>query len=81
MSLGIRNIGPKSEQWLLDAGITSLADLRGRGALDTFHAVRATHPRVSLNLLYALEAAVRDVDWRDLTRRERAELRRLAQAV
>jgi len=81
MSLGIRNIGPKSEQWLLDVGITSLRDLRRAGAVETFHAIRAARGSVSLNLLYALEAGVRGIDWRDLSPRERAELRRLAQAV
>jgi len=78
MSLGIRNIGPKSEEWLLSVGVASLHDLKCMGALEAFHAVRQLRSGVSVNLLYALEAGVREMDWRDLSPRERAELRRAA---
>jgi hypothetical protein len=32
--------------------------------------------RVSLNLLWGLEAAIRDIDWRDLTETDKDELKK-----
>jgi DNA transformation protein len=76
-SLGIRNIGPNSEQWLLEIGVASLQDLRRFGAAAAYAAIlRQGSSRATLNLLYSLEAAVRDLDWRELpasVRREVAE--------
>ena len=44
-----------------------------------FQRVRAERPQASLNLLWALVAALTDRDWRDLTPEEKEEwLRELA---
>ena len=58
------NLGPVSAGWLVAAGITSPAALRRLGAVNAFHRV-AMHRAgdVSLNLLYALEGALRGVRW------------------
>jgi DNA transformation protein len=71
----MRNIRPVSATWLQAVGIKSLADLSRVGAIDAFRAVEAAGFRPSLNLLYALEGAILDVDWRALSLGERAELR------
>ena len=46
------------------------------GSIVAFRRVEAQRPGVSLNLLWALEGAVLDVDWRDLPRGARDDLRR-----
>lgn len=75
MALGIRNIGPKSEDWLLEIGVGSLRDLRALGATAAFAAVKRNQRRASLNLLYALEAALQGIDWRELSPHDKATLR------
>jgi hypothetical protein len=46
------NIGPKSRQWLAEAGIYTLTDLRKAGAITTYTMLKERYPKkVSLNLL------------------------------
>jgi DNA transformation protein and related proteins len=60
----IKNIGKVSRQWLYEVDIHTLEDLQKWGALATFRLIQARHPKVSLNLLWALEGAILNVDWR-----------------
>lgn len=62
----IRNLGPVSQQWLDDVGIHTVEDLRRVGSVSAYAVVRRHERRASLNLLWALEAALRDIDWREL---------------
>jgi hypothetical protein len=72
----IPNIGPVSSGWLHEAGIHSLADLEGIGAVEAYKRVKALYPhRVSLNLLYGLQAALLGISWKDLTPDMKADLR------
>ena len=72
----MRNIGPVSEKWLAEIGIYTVADLRAAGAVPTYKLLKEIYPqRVSLNLLWGLEAAVRDIDWRDLTATDKTALK------
>ena len=42
----------------------------------TYKLLKERYPnRVSLNLLWGLEAAIRDVDWRELTGTDKEELK------
>jgi predicted flap endonuclease-1-like 5' DNA nuclease len=68
------NLGPESAQWLAAAGITTPTQLRRRGALAAFLAVRRLQPRASLNLLYALQGAVDGAHWIEVRRTRRLEL-------
>jgi hypothetical protein len=73
----MKNLGPVSTQWLAEIGIHTLDDLRAAGAVPTYRQLKEMVPdRVSLNLLWGLEAAVRGIDWRDLTEADKADLRR-----
>ena len=47
------NLGPKSSQWLRDAGITTIADLERLGPVVAFRLVKRHEPKVSLNLHHA----------------------------
>jgi DNA transformation protein and related proteins len=75
------NLGPVSAGWLVAAGVTTPAELHRRGAVAVFRQV-AMHRAgdVSLNLLYALEGAVRGVRWDRLPRSVLDEVRPAADA-
>lgn len=63
----LRNLGPKSGQWLRDAGITTIADLSRLGPVLAYKMVKQQQPAASLNLLWALATGLQDQDWRELT--------------
>jgi DNA transformation protein and related proteins len=74
MSLGLRNLGPASEKMLADAGLHSCARLHQLGAVRAYCLVKLIHPKASLNLLWALEGALTDRDWKAVSREERTAL-------
>jgi DNA transformation protein and related proteins len=75
--ISLRNLGPKSRQWLAEIGIYTIRDLRNAGSIATYKILKEIYPEtVSLNLLWGLEAAIRDVDWRELTETDKEELRK-----
>jgi predicted flap endonuclease-1-like 5' DNA nuclease len=71
---GLRNLGPASARMLAEAGIGSVAALRRLGATTAWQRVRASHPRASFNLLWALEGALTDRGWQEVARTERTRL-------
>ena len=73
-----RNLGPASARWLRAAGITTLDELRERGSVAAFLAVRDAGFAPSANLLYALEGALLDRRWNELPDALRIDLRRRA---
>lgn len=68
------NIGPKSEQMLALAGITSLAKLQELGAVPAFCQVKRAGANASLNLLWALEGAILGIPWQQVAREHRTSL-------
>ena len=70
----MRNLGPKSEEMLRKAGITSQAELRKLGAVRAFVKVKNSDARASLNLLWALEGALSDRPWQEVAKRDRLSL-------
>jgi hypothetical protein len=68
------NLGPKTAAWLRAVGVASLEDLRRRGAVPVYVALKRSVPRTSLNALYALAGAIEGRDWRGVRRRRRLEL-------
>jgi DNA transformation protein len=62
----LQNLGPKSAAWLAEVGLHTRADLERVGAVGAYRAVRAARGSASLNLLYALEAALLEVPWTEL---------------
>lgn len=74
---GLRNIGPTSARWLTEVGIDTPQQLRRVGAAEAYRMIKAWRPwDVTLILLWALEGAIQDVDWMDVTPERRLELRR-----
>jgi DNA transformation protein len=63
----MKNMGPKSREWLASVGIHSLDDVAKLGVVETYRRVKAAYPeKVSLNLLYGLQAALLDLPWNEL---------------
>ena len=71
----LKNLGPKSTQWLHAIGVNNLDDLRDMGAIDCCRALRAQGYPVSLNLAYAIEAALRNLHWAQLPATIKQQLR------
>ncbi len=71
----LRNLGPTSAQWLRDAGINSVEQLRRIGPVLSFKIVKQQQPRASFNLLWGLAAGLLDCDWRELTELQKNQLR------
>ena len=68
-------IGPVTQSRLAEAGIRSVDDLRSMGAVEAYRRLKFMLPRqVSLNALYALEAALRGCHWLDLPQDVKAAL-------
>ncbi|NBU25828.1 MAG: hypothetical protein EBS39_09485 [Gammaproteobacteria bacterium] len=66
----LRNLGPRSERLLEEAGIRGVEELRRRGALEAYLAVRRAGGSSSLNLLWSLAGALEPWpegrDWREV---------------
>lgn len=70
----LRNLGPKSGQWLRESGITTIAELERLGSVVAFRLVKQRQPKASLNLLWALAAGLKGNDWRELTKATKKRL-------
>lgn len=68
------NLGPKSQQMLALAGVTTLAQLQALGAVAAFSRVKRTGANASLNLLWALEGAILGLPWQEVARSHRTSL-------
>jgi DNA transformation protein len=63
-----------SAGWLEQAGIPTLAHLSAIGAIDTYLRVEALGVKPGLNLLYALDGAIRGEHWLEAKRLRKTEL-------
>lgn len=63
----LKNLGKTSAQWLHAVGIHNAADLRRHGAVSAYQAVRARGFSASRVLLYAIEGALLNVHWNQLS--------------
>ena len=69
------NLGPKSEQWLQAIGVYTREDLQQIGAIDCYRILKAQGYPVTLNLVYAIEAALMDIHWTKLTTQQKQSLK------
>ena len=73
----MRNMGPKSSEWLASVGVHTLDDVVSLDVVETYKRLRAAYPeKVSLSLLYALQAALLDLPWNELPPDMKEELKR-----
>ena len=69
------NLGPTSASWLRDAGIKTITDLERFGSVAAYKLAKQKHPQATLNLLWALEAGLLGMDWRELSDETKQRLR------
>lgn len=73
----MKNLGPKSTEWLASVGIHNLDDVARIGVAESYLRVKAAYPeKVSLNLLYGMQAALLDIPWTELPVDIKNELKR-----
>lgn len=65
------NLGATSAEWLRDAGISTIYELERLGPVAVYRIVKQTHPKASLNLLWALAAGLAGKNWLDLSEDEK----------
>ena len=76
----MKNLGLKSAEWLASIGVYSLDDVAKLGVVETYKRVKAAYPeKVTLNLLWRLQAALLDIPWNELPPEIKSELRRQAE--
>ena len=68
------NLGPKSEEMLRQAGITSWEQLAQLGSVAAYIKVKKQVPDASLNLLWSLEGALSGQDWKTVAQTQRTDL-------
>ena len=75
----MKNLGPKSTEWLASIGVHSLDDVAKIGVVETYKRVKAAYPeKVTLNMLWGLQAALLDIPWNELPPDIKAQLRKEA---
>lgn len=72
----MHSLGPVTAKRLAEVGITDADALRAAGAVTAFRMLRFRFGRaVTLNALYGLDAAIRNVHWREIDDDRKARLR------
>ena len=71
----LRNLGGRSEQWLNDIGVFTRSDLERIGSVEVYRILKERGYPVTLNLVWGIEGALADVDWRELSEEMKASLR------
>jgi len=76
----MKNLGPKSREWLASIGIHSLDDVAKLGVVETYKRVKAAYPeKVTLNMLWGLQAALLEIPWNELPQDIKDRLRKEAE--
>lgn len=73
----MKNLGPKSSEWLASVGVHTLEDVARLGVVETYKRVKAAYPeKVTLNMLWGLQAALLGIPWNELPPDIKEELKR-----
>lgn len=70
----LKSLGPKSQEMLAHAGITTIAQLKMLGSVEAYVRTKKAVPGVSLNLLWGLESALSGEPWQKVARLYRTSL-------
>ncbi len=74
----LKNIGPKSAEWLREIGIETYADLERTGDVMTFKILKHHRKGITIVMLYALYASLQGRHWNSLTPDEKEMLNQAA---
>ena len=72
--LGLKNLGMASVNILHAIGVNNYSDLSEVGAVEAYCRIKSRGINVSKVMLYALQGALMDVHWNDLTPELKAQL-------
>ena len=75
------NIGKELEHKLMEAGITSFADLKNLGSEQAFLRLHAIDNGACFHMLCALDGAIAGVRWHDLPAERKAVLKMFHQMI
>jgi DNA transformation protein len=67
-------LGPASQAMLAQVGITTIEQLRSVGSVPAYCLAKRANAKVSLNLLWGLEAALTGQPWQEIARLHRTSL-------
>lgn len=67
----MRNLGKVSMQMLASIQIKNEDDLNAFGVSEAYIILKQNYAKVNLNLLWSLQAAIDDIDWRLLSEEKR----------
>ncbi len=73
----LKNLGEKTAQWLLDAGVRTKSELAKLGAIEVCKRMLAAGHPVSVVAAYAIEGALTDTHWNEIPASKKLELQRL----
>jgi DNA transformation protein and related proteins len=77
----MRNLGPATARMLAEVDVLDENGLRLLGSVEAYARLKFRFGRnVSLIALYAMEAALLEIDWRDLSAESKADLKRQLEA-
>ncbi|HEU0013053.1 MAG TPA: TfoX/Sxy family protein [Longimicrobium sp.] len=71
----MRNLGPACARWLEAIGVRTEAELRRMGPVDAYRLLVLRGYRPTLNLVWAIEGALRGVHWMEIGDEDKARLR------
>jgi DNA-3-methyladenine glycosylase I len=69
------NLGPVTARWLAAIGVRTRRDLERLGSVNAYRLLKGHGYNASLNLVYAIEGALRGLDWTRLPAALKTELR------
>ncbi|MER9329638.1 TfoX/Sxy family DNA transformation protein [Mesorhizobium sp. M0488] len=73
----MRNLGPAMARMLAEIDVLYEGHLRNLGAVEAYYRLKFRFGQhITINALYAMEAAIRGCDWRALDRETKEHLRR-----
>ncbi len=75
----LRNLGPTSLRWLQAIGVRTHADIAQLGSVSIYRLLKSHGYPATLNLVYALEGARRDVEWNRLPASLKRQLKTAAE--
>ncbi|MDX1957282.1 MAG: TfoX/Sxy family DNA transformation protein [Leptospiraceae bacterium] len=77
--LGVKNIGKKIGERLTKVGISTLSELKKFGAVEAHRRISIEYHGERLPVcyyLYSFEGAIQDIDWRELSPKEKNKLKK-----
>ncbi len=81
-STSLSDFGEKSAAWLNEIGVYTLENIEREGVVEVYIRVKRAFPhKVTLNMLWGLQAAVLGIHWNALPPEMKAELKAQAEAA